>query len=89
MIEEQAQDVLLDAEIVGDHFEFVILGRRAGFAHLFRPRRSGKVDGTLLPIVCLDASDTAGEFLASHEGKLLGFEDELIGGRAIGGDHAA
>ncbi len=51
MIDEQAQNVLLDAEIVGDHSKFVILGRRAGLSHLFRPRRSGKVDGALLPIV--------------------------------------
>ena len=37
MIDEQAQNVLLDAEIVGDHLKFALgSGVRAGLAHVFR-----------------------------------------------------
>jgi hypothetical protein len=88
MIVEQAQDVLLDAVIVGHDAE-LFFGSSAGFTHLLGPGRSDQVDGTFLPIVRLVAGDTAGELLAGHGGKLLRFVDELIGGCAVGRDHAA
>ncbi len=37
MIDEQAKDVLLDAEIVGDDFELSDIVAGAGFAHLLGP----------------------------------------------------
>ncbi len=64
-------------------------GLRACFTHLLGPRRSGQFNRALLPIVGFAAGDTAGEFLACHGGKLFGFENQLVGGSAIGGDHAA
>ncbi len=89
MIDEQTQNVLLDAKIVGDHFEFATVGSRTRFAHLLRPRRGSELDGPLLPIVGFAARNAAGKLLPGHQGELLGFEHELVGRRAIGGDHAA
>jgi hypothetical protein len=60
MIDEETEDVLLDAEVVGDHAEFVSVRGGAGFAHLFGPGGSGEVDGILLPIVGFVATDAAG-----------------------------
>lgn len=89
VIDEDAKNVLFDAEIVCDYFEFMAVGRLAGFAHLLRPRGSGELDGTLLPVVRFAATDAAGKFLPSHQRKLLGFEDQLVRGGAVGGDDAA
>src|SRR5271168_462406 len=89
MIDEEAQNVLLDAEIVGDDAEFSSAGTGAGFIHLLGPRSGGQVDGGFLPVVALLAGDAAGELLSGHAGELLGFVDQLIGGGAVGGDDAA
>jgi len=35
------------------------------------------------------ASYLTGEFLAGHHGQLLGFENQLIGGRAVSGNDSA
>jgi hypothetical protein len=89
MIDEQTQNVLLNSKIVSDDAKFASVGRGTGFAHLFGPRRGGEIDGVFLPVVGFITAHATGEFLASHERKLLGFEDQLIGGGAVGGNDAA
>jgi hypothetical protein len=89
MVDEQAQDVLLDAEVVGDDFVAAVFALRAGFAHLLGPGRASEVDGAFVPGVGLLARDAGSEFLTGHAGELLGFKDELIGGRAVGGNDTA
>ena len=59
-----------------------------GLAHLLGPRRNCYFDGALFPAVGLAASDAAGEFLPRHAGQLLGFENQLLRGRAIGRNNA-
>jgi hypothetical protein len=41
VVHQQAQDVLLDAEIVGHHAEPPGPGRRSSLTHLFAPGRRG------------------------------------------------
>jgi hypothetical protein len=89
VIDEKAQDILLDAKVVGCDTEFSSIRNSAGFAHGFRPRRNSELDGALFPAVGFFAGDAAGEFLAGHRGQLFGLEDQLLGGRAVGCDDAA
>src|SRR5208282_4358236 len=78
-----------DAEIVGEDAEFSRVGNSARFTHGLRPGRNRKFDGAFFPAVGLFATHTAGEFLPGHRGQLLGFEDQLFGGRAVRGYDAA
>jgi len=89
MIDEKAQDILLDAKVVGSNAEFARVGNAAGFAHGFGPRRNGELDGAFLPAVGFLAGDVAREFLPGHQRNLFGFVDELVGGGAVSGHHAA
>jgi len=89
VVNEKAQDVLLNAEVVGGHAEFSRVRNPAGLAHGFRPRRNGEFDGAFFPAVGFFAGDVAGEFLSGHGRQLLGFEDQLLGGSAVGGHDAA
>src|SRR5271163_1856725 len=63
MIDQQAQDILLDPEIVRQNTEFSRVGNSARFTHGLRPRRNRKFDGAFFPAVGLFATHTAGEFL--------------------------
>src|SRR5690349_8824472 len=89
MIDEQAENVLLDAEVVGGDAKFGRFGISARLRHGFRPRRNGQLDGAFFPAISLLAADAAGEFLSGHDWQLLGFEDQLFRGSAIGGDDTA
>src|SRR5260370_11056869 len=89
VVDEQAQDVLLDSVVVGHHTMSPRFRLCVRFAHLFGPRRNGNFDGAFIPPVRLRAGDAPGEFLPSHAGQLFGLENQLFGGSAIGGDHAA
>ena len=89
MIDQQTENVLLDTEIVGRDAKFGRVRTSAGLAHGFRPGRNREFNGAFCPAVSLFATDAAGKLLTSHDGQLLGFEDQLFGGRAVGGDHAA
>src|SRR5713226_1630904 len=89
VVDEQAQDVLLDSVVVSNHAMPPRFRLCVRFAHLFGPRRNGHFDGAFIPPVGLRAGDAPGEFLPNHAGQLFGFENQLFGGSAIGGDHAA
>lgn len=89
MVNEQAQNILLDAEIVRGNTKLGLIRSSARFAHGLRPRRNGQLDGAFFPAVGALAGDAAGEFLPGHGGQLLGFKDQLLGGRPISGDDAA
>lgn len=89
VIDQEAQNVLLDAEVVGHDLVAALAGLRTGFAHLLGPGRAGKVDGGFIPGVRLLAGNASGKLLSRHAGKLAGFEDELLGGSAVGRDDAA
>jgi hypothetical protein len=89
MIDEKAQDILLDAEVVGSNAEFARVGNPAGFAHGFGPRRNSELDGAFLPAVGFLAGDVARELLSGHQRNLFGFVDQLVGWRAVGGHDAA
>ncbi len=89
MIDKKAQDILLDAEVVGGDAEFARVGNPAGFAHGFGPRRNSELDGAFLPAVRFLAGDVARELLSGHQRNLFGFVDQLVGWRAVGGHHAA
>jgi len=89
MIEKQTQDVLLDAVVVGHHFEPLRLRISARLAHLFGPGRSNQFDGAFLPIVSTAASHAASEFLAGHQRQLFGLVDQLVRSGAIGRNDAA
>src|SRR6266853_9873 len=89
VVDEQAQDVLLDSVVVSHHPMPPRFRLGIRFAHLFGPRRNGNFDGAFIPPVRLRAGDAAGEFLPNHAGQLFGFENQLFGRSAIGGDHAA
>jgi hypothetical protein len=86
MIDEKAQDILLDAEIVGGNAEFASVGNSSGLAHGFRPRRNGELDRAFFPAVGFLAGDVAREFLPGHQRNLFCFVDELVGGGAVGGN---
>ena len=88
MVSEKAEDVLLDAEIVGDDAETVGFARGSGFAQLIAPGRERKIDGAAVPVVGLFAGDAAGQLEAGHGGELARFGNEFLGGRAVGGDNA-
>src|ERR1700730_13646369 len=51
VVDQQAQDVLLDAVIVGDHTEAARVGVGAGFARLLGPRGGREVDRASFPLV--------------------------------------
>jgi hypothetical protein len=89
VIDEEAQNILLDAKVVRRDAEFSPVRNSTGLAHGFRPRRNRELDGTLFPPVGFFTGDAAGEFLASHHGQLFGFEDQLLGGCAVGCDDAS
>ncbi len=89
VIDEKAQDILLDAKVVGSDAEFASVRNSSGLAHGFGPRRNGEFDGAFFPAVGFFAGDMAGEFLPGHQRNLFGFVDELVGGRAVGGNYAA
>ena len=89
VIDEKAQDILLDAEVVGRDTEFARVGNSTGLAHGFGPRRNGELDGAFLPAVGFFAGDVAGEFLPGHQRNLFCFMDQLLGGRAVRGYNAA
>src|SRR6266481_9426284 len=89
VIDEQAQNVLLDAVVVSDNTMFARLGVSVGFAHLLGPGRNGDLDGAFVPAVGFGASDAAGELLARHTGQLLGFKHKLLRRRTVGGNDAA
>ena len=89
MIDQQAENILLDAEIVGGNAKFGRVRSSARLAHGLRPRRNGQLDGAFFPAVGALAGDAACKLLPGHGRQLLGFVDELIGGRAVGGDNAA
>src|SRR2546422_3192159 len=89
MIDQQAQDVLLDAEIVGRHAEprrVVLIVRTA---HLLRPGRSRKFDRATLPFVRLAARHAARQLLPCHGRRLFGLKDTLLGCRSVRGHDAA
>jgi len=75
MIDEEAQNILLDAEIVGHYAEFPSASTCSRFTHLLGPGSGCEVDGGFLPVVALFAGDTAGELLSGHAGELFGFVD--------------
>ncbi len=89
VVDKQAQNVLLDAVVVGHHAMSPRFRFGVGFAHLLRPGRERDFYGAFVPSVGLPAGDAAGEFLPSHAGQLLGFENQLFGGRSIRRDNAA
>src|SRR3989449_3967467 len=89
VVDEQAQNVLLDSVVVGHYAVSARFRLSVGFAHLLGPWRDGHFNRAFVPSVWLRAGDAAGEFLTGHAGQLLGFENQLFGGSAIGGDHAA
>ena len=89
MVGEETEDVLLDAEVVGHNAEAAAFGNAAGVGGGLGPGRKSQFDGRFFPAIGLGAGDVAGEFLAGHAGELLGFEDELVAGSAVGGDNAA
>jgi hypothetical protein len=89
VIDEKAQDILLDTEVVGSDAEFAGVGDAAGLSHGFGPRRNGELDGAFLPAVGFFAGDVAGEFLPGHQRNLFCFMDQLLGGRAVSGYKAA
>ena len=62
---------------------------RVGFAHLFGPGRNGNFDGAFVPAVGFSAGDAAGQFLSGHSRKLFRFENQLLGGSAVGCNDAA
>src|ERR1700676_1836209 len=88
VIDEKPENILLDAEIVGRNAKLSSVRDSSGFAHGFRPRRNGELDGAFFPAVRFFAGDAAGEFLASHRWQLFGLKDQLLGRRAIGGNDA-
>ena len=89
VIHEQAQNILLDAEIVGHHAMALGFCLRRGFAHGLLPRRDGQIDGSFGPIVRFLASDAAREFEPGHRGQRARLGNQLFCGRAVGGHHAA
>ncbi len=89
VINQKPQNILLDTEIVGRNPKFSRIRNSARLAHRFRPGRNRELDGAFFPAVGFFASDSAGEFLPSHCGQLLGFEDQLLGGRTVGSHNAA
>ena len=90
-VHQQAQDVLLDAEIVGHHAKAL----RVLFAPACRAvarSRHGEAASSiepLLPVIRLLARDAAGQFQAGHGRKRARLGDQLFGRRAVGGDDAA
>ena len=80
MVDEQTQNVLLDAVVIRNNLELPCIRARAGtrFSHLLSPGRSSQVDRAFLPIVGFPAGDAPGEFLPGHSWKLFGLEDQLF-----------
>ena len=60
MIHEQSQNILLDAEIVGDNAKIARFAAAPGFAHLLGPRRSREINRPGVPHVSLSAAHAAG-----------------------------
>ena len=60
MIDEQAQNVLLNAEIISDYFEIARFPGGSGFAHLLGPGGSGQINRASVPHVLLGATHPAG-----------------------------
>jgi len=89
MIDEQAQNILLDAEIVGDYAKAAGFTAGSRFAHLLGPRRSGQINRAGVPHVLFCATHAAGQFLAGHAGDLFRLVNQLVRGCTVSGDHAA
>ena len=89
MIDQQTENVLLDAEIVGRYAKFSQVGNSARFRHGFGPRRNRELNRAFLPTICFLAGDPARQFLPGHRRHLLGFENQLLGGRAVRSDNTA
>jgi hypothetical protein len=89
MIHEQAQNILLDAEIVRDYAEGARFPAGPCFTHLLGPRRRRQINGAGVPHVRFCAANAAGQLLSGHAGQLLRFMNQLIRGRAVGRDDAA
>jgi hypothetical protein len=62
---------------------------RIGLTHLLRPRRNRHLDRAFVPAVGFRAGHMARKLLAGHFGQLLGLENDLVGGRAVGRNDAA
>ena len=95
MIDEQPQNILLDAEIVGDDAiaSRVVFEPPVRFTPaVIRPgARSARPDRIEPRVQSYDfgAGDAAGKFLPRHRGQRARFGDQLFGGGAVGRDDAA
>jgi hypothetical protein len=97
VIDEQSQNVLLDAVIVGDD----TMARGGGLGGNFRGSRGGpttdayggasgvEIERAFVPLVGFRDGNAAGEFLAGHRGQSFRFLHQLLGGRVVGGYDAA
>src|SRR5260370_23111965 len=89
MVDQQAQNILLDAKVVRDDAKAARFAASARFAHMLRPGRSRQLNGARVPHVGFRAADAAGQPLPGHARQLLGFVNQLIRRRAIGRDDTA
>ena len=96
MVDEKPQNILLDAEIVGDDAVAAIAATHfAANSQPLRPepRRAAlqpqRDQSSLRPFVFLRRRNAAGEFLPRHRGQRARFCDQLFRGSAIGRDNAA
>ncbi len=99
VIHEKAQNILLDAEIVGDDAIARAAARRGCSRGVRQPwlRRQRAARLTQRPRSiepCVHSyffarRDAAGEFLARHRGQRASFGDQFFGGSAVGCDDAA
>ena len=89
VIDKQAQNILLDAKIVGRNTKFARIRNSARLAHRFRPRRNRQLDRAFFPAVSLFACNAARKFLPSHRGQLLGLKNQLFRGSAVSSNDPA
>jgi hypothetical protein len=88
VIDEEAQNILLDAKIVGRDTKLSRVRYSSGLAHSFRPGRNREFDRAFFPAISLLAGNVACEFLPRHGRQLLSLVDQLLGRRAVGGHDA-